>query len=40
MSQDEKNKNYTKILLQKLLEHRMYIDYDLIGRLFLFCFER
>jgi hypothetical protein len=30
MSQDEKNKNYTKILLQKLLEYRMYIDYDLI----------
>jgi hypothetical protein len=30
MSQDEKNKNYTKILLQKLLEYRMYIDYELI----------
>jgi hypothetical protein len=30
MSQDEKNKNYTRILLQKLLEYRMYIDYDLI----------
>ena len=30
MSQDEKNKNYTKILLQKLLEYRRYIDYDLI----------
>jgi hypothetical protein len=30
MSQDEKNKTYTRILFQKLLEHRMYIDYDLI----------
>jgi hypothetical protein len=30
MSQDEKNKSYTKILLKKLLEYRMYIDYDLI----------
>jgi hypothetical protein len=30
MSQDEKNKSYTRILLQKLLEYRMYIDYDLI----------
>ena len=30
MSQDEKDKNYTKILFQKLLEYRMYIDYDLI----------
>lgn len=30
MSQDEKNKNYTRILLQKLLEYRMYIDYELI----------
>ena len=30
MSQDEKNKNYTKILLKKLFEYRMYIDYDLI----------
>ena len=30
MSQDEKNKNYTKILLQKLLEYRIYIDYELI----------
>ena len=30
MSQDEKNKNYTKILFQKLLEYRMYIDYELI----------
>ena len=30
MSQDEKNKNYTKILIKKLLEYRMYIDYDLI----------
>ena len=30
MSQDEKNKNYTKILLQKLFNHRIYVDYDLI----------
>ena len=30
MSQDEKNKNYTKFLLHKLLEYRRYIDYDLI----------
>jgi hypothetical protein len=30
MSQDEKNKTYTKILFQKLLEYRMYIDYELI----------
>jgi hypothetical protein len=30
MSQDEKNKNYTKILFQKLLEYRKYVDYELI----------
>ena len=34
MSQDEKNKNYTKILLRKILEYRKYIDYDLIEESF------
>ena len=34
MSQDEKNKNYTKILLRKLLDYRKYIDYDLIEESF------
>lgn len=34
MSQDEKNKNYTKILLRKMLEYRKYIDYDLIEESF------
>ena len=35
MSQDEKDKNYTKILLKKLFEYRTYIDYDLIEDTFL-----
>jgi hypothetical protein len=34
MSQDEKNKNYTKILLRKILEYRKYLDYDLIEEFF------
>jgi hypothetical protein len=34
MSQDEKNKNYTKILLRKILEYRKYLDYDLIEESF------
>jgi hypothetical protein len=34
MSLDEKNKNYTKILLRKILEYKKYLDYDLIEESF------
>lgn len=34
MTQDEREKNYTKILLQKLIENKEFINYDLIEECF------
>lgn len=34
MTQDEKGKNYTKILLQKLIENKEFIDYGLVEECF------